>query len=146
MPILCQNEKKRIPFTQRNLAEPRQVISKEAKAEQRLTDRSKGLEILRHADPEHRQTARRDCQWEGSRVSILARDSLQAETNAGVVDDTDVGVPRVARESTFLELPGGFQYDRCDHQQRLDLHIFCFSSSVHAPQRKSGLTHAVHPV
>lgn len=60
MPTLCQNEKKRIPFTQTNLAEPGQVIPKALK--QRLTDRSERFKVVRHAYPEHRQTAEPSCQ------------------------------------------------------------------------------------
>ena len=55
IPTLCQNEKKRMPLTHKNLAT--RVLMTLFEEKLRLTDGTKGLEIFRYCDPEHRQAA-----------------------------------------------------------------------------------------
>lgn len=113
--MLCQNEKKRIPLTQRNLAMRwRNQLDPNETARTGSHSRT-GRKGLRSLATQTQNIAR---QLSGSAMAPeqMGADVLQAETDTRVVHDADVGVARVAREATFLVRSRGFEDHRGDYQ------------------------------
>jgi hypothetical protein len=64
-----------------------------------------GLEVIVYTHPEHSQ-------------------AVEAQTDAGVVDDADIEVSRVRAEITLIKLSDGLQEEGGECQYRFDPDIF----------------------
>lgn len=95
-------------------------LGKKKKEEDRWEDEDgpERFEIVIDDDPEHGQ-------------------AIQCQTDASIVDDTNIQIPRVGTKVTFVELSDRFQYHGRYRQRRFDLDVFF--SVIEFNKKKKGM-------
>ena len=132
--IPCQNEKKRIPLTQRNLGVGRKGLTlrlrrevETRQSEKRRLERKRRRLTLRESRP---RTLRGSCRTKvedlSPRYGKIAEnlDSLERETDRDVVDDGDVGVGSGEGELSVGVGISELEYQSDESEDRLDPDVF----------------------